>query len=193
MQRNKNAINRRDFITSSTKGAIAGTLMVTGFPSIVPASVLGKNAPSNRINVAALGTGRISRSHDMPNVWKYDHARIIAVCDLDSKRVEDAKKLVNDYYTKKSGKTYDGGLAAQVNGIAFNGLVGSEQLSATGTAQFADAHAGTAKPVTGSVTNLANGANGGLVANYTLANPAFGASATAMLPPEGFPLASALA
>ena len=108
MQRNKKAINRRDFIRSTAKGAVASSLLVTGFPTIVPASVLGKNAPSNRINIAALGTGRISRDHDMPGVWKYDSARIIAVCDLDSKRVEDAKKLVNSYYSKKEGKPYDG-------------------------------------------------------------------------------------
>jgi predicted dehydrogenase len=44
----------------------------------------------------------------MPGVWQYDSARITAVCDLDSKRVEDAKKLVNDYYSKKTGKAYDG-------------------------------------------------------------------------------------
>src|SRR5690606_37773900 len=68
----------------------------------------GKNAPSNRINVAAIGTGRISRSHDMPNVWKFDHARIVAVADLDTKRLADAKKLVNDYYSKKEGKAYNG-------------------------------------------------------------------------------------
>lgn len=108
MQRNKKAINRRDFIRSTAKGAVATSIMVGGFPTIVPASVLGKNAPSNRINIAALGTGRISRSHDMPNVLKYDHARIIAVCDVDSKRVADAKKFVNDFYSKKEGKTYDG-------------------------------------------------------------------------------------
>lgn len=108
MQRKKNAINRRDFIRSTAKGAVASTLMVSAFPTIVPASVLGKNAPSNRINIAALGNGRISRTHDMPNVLKYDSARIIAVADLDSKRVQDAKKLVNDYYSKKEGKKYDG-------------------------------------------------------------------------------------
>lgn len=108
MDSRKNAVNRRDFIRTSAKGAAATTLLVSGFPTIVPASVLGKNAPSNRINVAALGTGRISRDHDMPNVWKHDQARIIAVCDLDSKRVEDAKKLVNGYYAKKTGKPYDG-------------------------------------------------------------------------------------
>ena len=108
MQRKKKAINRRDFIRSTTRGAVASSLLLTGFPTIVPASVLGKDAPSNRINVAALGTGRISRDHDMPNVWKHDSARIIAVCDLDSNRVDDAKKLVNDYYSKKTGKPYDG-------------------------------------------------------------------------------------
>ncbi len=107
MQRKKKAINRRDFIRSTAKGAVAGSLLV-GFPTIVPASVLGRNAPSNRINIAALGNGRISRSHDMPNILKYDTARIIAVADVDSKRVNDAKKMVNDFYSKKDGKTYDG-------------------------------------------------------------------------------------
>jgi predicted dehydrogenase len=44
----------------------------------------------------------------MPGVLKYDRARIIGVCDLDSKRVQAAKKFVNDFYTKKTGKEYDG-------------------------------------------------------------------------------------
>ena len=29
-------------------------------------------APSNRINVGAIGTGRISRGHDLPGLWKHD-------------------------------------------------------------------------------------------------------------------------
>jgi hypothetical protein len=32
----------------------------------------------------------------------------MAVCDLDSHRVEDAKVLINSYYSKKAGKPYDG-------------------------------------------------------------------------------------
>ena len=32
----------------------------------------------------------------------------MAVCDLDAKRAEDGKKLVNEYYTKKNGSPYDG-------------------------------------------------------------------------------------
>jgi len=99
--------SRREFLKTSAQGALT-TAVITGFPTIVPASVFGKNAPSNRINVAAIGTGRISRDHDMPGVWRYDNALIMAVCDLDSNRAEDAKKLVNGYYTKKTGKEYDG-------------------------------------------------------------------------------------
>jgi predicted dehydrogenase len=100
-------ITRRNFLRQSAK-AVATASLVNGFPTIVPASVLGKHSPANRINVAAIGTGRISRIHDMPGVWKFDQARIMAVCDLDSKRAEDARKLVNEYYSGKTGKPYDG-------------------------------------------------------------------------------------
>lgn len=102
------SISRRKFLDLSTKGVLASSAIISGFPTIVPASVFGKNAPSNRINVAAIGTGRISRGHDMPGVWKYENAQIMAVCDVDSHRVEAAKMLVNDYYSKKTGKPFDG-------------------------------------------------------------------------------------
>jgi predicted dehydrogenase len=96
--------SRRTFIKQSL---LAGAGLFAA-PSIVPASVLGKHAPSNRINIGAIGTGRISRDHDMPGVWKYDHARIIAVADLDANRVADAKQYVEAYYTKKTGAPYSG-------------------------------------------------------------------------------------
>jgi predicted dehydrogenase len=106
-EKHKSPLSRRSFIQKSLKGVMASSLML-GIPTIVPASVFGKNAPSNRINIGAIGTGRISRGHDLPGVWKYDFARVIAVCDVDSKRAADGKKLVNDYYSKKLGKAYDG-------------------------------------------------------------------------------------
>lgn len=95
MKTNLSNKSRRDFIKKSAQTAFAISL-----PSIVPSSVFGKNAPSNRINVGAIGTGRISRTHDMPGVWQYDYARIMAVCDLDNNRAQDAKKLVNGVYAK---------------------------------------------------------------------------------------------
>jgi predicted dehydrogenase len=107
MKKNISQVSRRKFIEKSIKGTIASTV-VLGMPTIVPSSVFGKNAPSNKINIGAIGTGRISRGHDLPGVWQYDYAQVVAVCDLDTKRAAEGKKLVNDYYTKKTGKTYDG-------------------------------------------------------------------------------------
>lgn len=99
--------SRRAFLASAG-GAIAASSVVPGFPAIVPASVFGSTAPSNRINVGAIGTGRISRTHDMPGVWRQEAARIVAVCDVDSTRVDEARTLVHGHYTKATGKPYDG-------------------------------------------------------------------------------------
>jgi predicted dehydrogenase len=95
---------RRNFIK---KSLTVGTGLLIA-PTIVPASVFGPKAPSNRINVGAIGVGRISRVHDMPDTLKYDYARIIAVADVDTHRAEEGKQFVEDYYSKKSGQSYSG-------------------------------------------------------------------------------------
>jgi predicted dehydrogenase len=100
-------MGRRQFLATAGKGVVASSV-VAGFPAIVPSSVFGAASPGNRINVGAIGTGRISRGHDLPGIWQHDIARVMAVCDLDSKRVEDARTLVNGYYAKQTGKPYDG-------------------------------------------------------------------------------------
>ena len=95
--------SRRSFL-KATLGAAA----VAGFPAIVPSSVFGQNAPGNRINVGAIGVGRISRAHDLPGIWQHDVARIMAVCDLDSNRVEQGKAFINSHYAETTGKPYNG-------------------------------------------------------------------------------------
>jgi len=93
-------MKRRTFITTSLAGT-AGAILV---PTIVPASVFGKNAPSNMINIGQIGCGRIARDHDLRETLPYfDQARVIAVCDLDSKRVADGKKYVESWYARKTG------------------------------------------------------------------------------------------
>ena len=96
-------VSRRRFLKTGL-----GATAALGFPAIVPATVFGQFAPSKRINLGAIGVGRISRVHDMPGILQYDRARIIAVCDLDAHRVEDGKKFVNDFYAQKTGRAYDG-------------------------------------------------------------------------------------
>ncbi|MEX0987228.1 MAG: Gfo/Idh/MocA family oxidoreductase [Bacteroidales bacterium] len=92
-------MERRKFIrtTAAGMGAIA-------VPTIVPSTVFGRSAPSNKIQIGQIGFGRIARSHDMPDTMRYDSSRIIAVCDVDSKRADDGKLFVDGYYAEKTGK-----------------------------------------------------------------------------------------
>ena len=94
-------ITRRGLIKTGAAAAI-------GFPSVVPSSVFGATAPSNRITIGAIGVGRISRVHDLPSTWQYDDAQIVAVCDLDTKRIAAGQQLVDETYAKKTGKPYSG-------------------------------------------------------------------------------------
>ena len=92
-------LSRRQFLKTSLAGG-AGAAML---PTIVPSSVFGAGAPSNRIQIGQIGCGRIAHEMDMPGILKHDVARIVAVCDLDSKRVQHAKSFVEGTYAKKAG------------------------------------------------------------------------------------------
>ncbi|NND78794.1 MAG: Gfo/Idh/MocA family oxidoreductase [Maribacter sp.] len=93
-------MKRRYFINKTAMGTAA----LVGFPTIVPAHVLGKDAPSNKINIGQIGCGRIARDHDIHDTIRFDSARYVAVCDVDAKRVADAKVLIDSFYKEKTGK-----------------------------------------------------------------------------------------
>lgn len=68
-----------------------------------------------------------------------------------------------------ASKTYNAtAVTGAVTPGALSGLVGSETLGVTATGVYADANAGTGKTATVTYT-LANGTNGGLATNYSLA------------------------
>jgi len=91
--------SRRQFL----KGSLA-TAGAIGFPAIVPSRVLGRSAPSNLIQVAQIGCGRIARDSEFPGILRNsDVARYVAVCDLDSVRLADAKNLLDRAYAQKFG------------------------------------------------------------------------------------------
>lgn len=92
-------MKRRKFITSSFAAA-AGAFVV---PTIVPSSVFGKNAPSEKINIGQIGFGRIASTHDLVETLPYDVARVVAVADFDSNRAAKGKKFIENFYTKKTG------------------------------------------------------------------------------------------
>lgn len=82
-------LSRRNFLKGLSAAVIA--------PTVIPSSVLGKNAPSNRVNVALIGTG--GRGNDLLREFtKVDDAQIIAVCDCFKDRRERTRKALNDLY-----------------------------------------------------------------------------------------------
>lgn len=94
-------MKRRMFIKRTAATAVG----VAVLPTIIPSSAFGKNAPSNKIHIGQIGLGRIARSHDMIHTRQYDQARFVAVCDVDSKRLADGKRFVDDYYARKTGNS----------------------------------------------------------------------------------------
>lgn len=100
-----NTLTRREFLKSSAAAA-AGTALA--WPVIVPASVRGANAPSNRIAVGCIGVGRMGLG-DMREVMGFKEAQVVAVCDVDSNRAKHAQKLVEEKYsTQGKNGTYKG-------------------------------------------------------------------------------------
>ncbi len=87
---------RRGFVKKSLAAAAA----VTGFPYIVPGSALGlggRTAPSNRITTATIGLG--GQGVGVMRVFLgQTEAQVIAVCDVNAPRREEAKNLVNTHY-----------------------------------------------------------------------------------------------
>ena len=51
---------RRDFLQAA---------VIAGFPTIVPSRVFGAGAPSNLVQVAQIGCGRIARASDMAGIF----------------------------------------------------------------------------------------------------------------------------
>ena len=93
--------SRRNFLKNTVK-VTAGTIALNSFPTIVPSSVFGKNAPSNKINIGQIGCGRIASGHDLAETFKYDVARIVAIADVDRNRQQGGKKLIEGWYAKKN-------------------------------------------------------------------------------------------
>jgi hypothetical protein len=78
-------------------------------------------------------------------------------------------------------KVYDGNRSASVTLSALTGVVGSETLTASGSGTFNTEDVATANLVTVNSTSLADGSNGGLASNYSLAS---GQTAAARITPK---------
>jgi len=91
-------MNRREFLVTS-----GCALSAIAAPTIVPASVFGANAPSNRINVGLIGTGRQAFGANLPQMMAVPGVQAAVVCDVDSWRMAEAQAFVNSFYAKRDG------------------------------------------------------------------------------------------
>jgi hypothetical protein len=100
-----NPLTRREFLKSSTATIASAVLLGRAF---VPDSVFGADAPSNRVAIGCIGVGRMGLG-DMKEVMGFKQVQVVAVCDVDSKRVNHAKELVETRYSAQSKNgTYKG-------------------------------------------------------------------------------------
>lgn len=91
---------RRDFLKKGMIGMV-GTWVI---PSIVPSTVLGEKAPSNKITIGQIGCGRIARDHDLPETMKNDIVRVIACSDVDRNRLKEGKEYIEKLHAQNSGR-----------------------------------------------------------------------------------------
>lgn len=98
------SISRRAFLGKSAKATLLTSVAAIGLPTIVPASVIGKNPPSDKINIGHIGIGRQGRG-DCMGTMRFDQAVYVAVADLDSKRGQLGKEMIESFYNKKYNTT----------------------------------------------------------------------------------------
>ena len=87
-------MKRRNFLKTSAASALAA-------PTIVPSSVFGANAPSNRITLGLIGCGG-QGTGNLRNLMNKTGTHAIAVCDPDKNNMNRAKDHVNKQYAKQT-------------------------------------------------------------------------------------------
>lgn len=85
-----------------TRRRFMGSMAVAGFPSIIPARVLGRDAPGNTIQVGQIGFGRIARSMDVRGILGCKGVRVAAISDVDRTRMEIGRQVVDELHAKNS-------------------------------------------------------------------------------------------
>jgi predicted dehydrogenase len=89
--------SRRNFLKTSAAAL--------GFPTIVPSSVFGQNAPSNRITMGVFGWGMMAPGNtnmflNMPDV------QVVASCNVDQEHMKKSLETINGKYGNQDCKAY---------------------------------------------------------------------------------------
>ena len=85
------ALTRRTFLQS--------TAAMPGVMSAMPFASGSRVPPSDRINVAMIGCGKMANSYHLPQLLQQPDVQLVAVCEVDATRREWAAERVNKKYS----------------------------------------------------------------------------------------------
>jgi len=111
-RRSKRAVtvSRREFLKGSA--AVAGAAIA--WPAIVPSSVFGAGAPSNRIVMGAIGVGGQGTRHVGGGIWVQGGGflskpvvQFVAICDVNANHRNRARDIVNKHYGNNDCASYN--------------------------------------------------------------------------------------
>jgi predicted dehydrogenase len=92
--------NRRSFLGQAAAAAAA--------PMILPSRLWSAETPANeRLNIGFIGMGKMNSGH-LGNFLGRSEVQVVAVCDVDSTRRENAKATVEKRYAEKKDGNYKG-------------------------------------------------------------------------------------
>jgi predicted dehydrogenase len=95
-------IKRRSFVSATAKASL-----VFAVPTIIPAAALGldgKTPPGEKINLGVIGMGRRCK-YIMAELLKLDDVRCRVVADVQAKRRDEAKQIVDTAYGSSDCET----------------------------------------------------------------------------------------
>lgn len=94
----RNSASRREFLRRSLLAGAAFT--------ILPSKVFGQSAPSKRVNLAMIGTGRQGVEVNLRTFLGMDNVQVVAVCDVDRLRAAYAKRTVDEAYGNSDCRSF---------------------------------------------------------------------------------------
>ena len=98
--KSSNRFTRRSFLKSTLAAGVA--------PMFLPSEIWSaETKPNDRIGIGFIGMGKMNQGH-LGSFQGSKNVQVIAVCDVDTTRRNDAKKRVEDRYSKDKGSTYKG-------------------------------------------------------------------------------------
>lgn len=94
-------LTRRHFL----KGQLTAALAAAAFPTLLPSSVFGADAPSKRVAFGCIGVGPQGRGV-MGGFLGQPDVQVVALCDPLKKNLDAAIKQVNGHYKNEDVKTH---------------------------------------------------------------------------------------